>query len=57
MPGDRGINIFINSIAGYSDLGGLHALVLGGLNIFVNSIAGCSDLGSSCSGDRGIKYF
>ena len=52
-----GLHIFINRIAGYSDLGGLHALMLGGLNIFVNSIAGCSDLGSSCSGDRGIKYF
>ena len=38
-----GLHIFINSIAGSSDLGGLHGPVIGGLHIFVNSIAGCSD--------------
>ena len=45
MLGDRGINIFINSIAGYRDLGGLHALVIRGLHIFINRIVGFIDLG------------
>jgi hypothetical protein len=45
----------INNIAGYSDLGGLHALVVERLHIFINIIAGYSDLaGASCPGDRGI---
>ena len=35
--------IFINSIAGYIDLGRLHVLVLGGLNIFIKRIVGYSD--------------
>ena len=45
MPGDRGINIFINNIAGYRDLGGLHDPVIGGLHIFINRIVGFIDLG------------
>ena len=40
-----GLNISINSITGYSDIGGFSCPVIGGLNIFINSIAGYSDLG------------
>ena len=39
-----GLNIFINSIAEYSDLGGFMP-VIEGLNIFINRNAGYSDLG------------
>jgi hypothetical protein len=34
---DRRLNIFINRIVGYIDLGGLHAPLIGGLNIFINN--------------------
>jgi hypothetical protein len=35
---DRGLNIFINSIVGYIDLGGLHAPLIEGLNILIKRI-------------------
>jgi hypothetical protein len=46
---DSGLNIFINKIVGYIDLGGggLHAPPIGVLNIFRNSILGYIDLGGS----------
>jgi hypothetical protein len=40
-----GLNIFMNRIVGYSDLGGLYAPGTGGLNIFVNRIVIYIDLG------------
>ena len=46
MPGDRGINIFIHRIEGYSDLGGFMPGDRG-INIFIHSIAGYSDLGGA----------
>jgi hypothetical protein len=44
-PHDSGLNVFINGIVGYIDLGGLHAKMIGRLNIFINWIVGCIDLG------------